>query len=311
MAVPDNTYTTALGVLNNREDLSSTIYMIAPVDAPFSKRIGGVPATATKHEWGTQTLDAGTDDYYSEGDTTAAEALTPTVRLYNTCQIQKKVFAISGSEEKVKKGGDMQSEIDRQTALKMQEHAKNIEVMMFSGIRSDTEPRRSRGALNWTTTNLGKATDATLQANGTVTGGTARPLTQTIVLEQMQNAFTQGGAVDTLYGAPFQAQQIAAWVDDGNTRRNVDGKTLVNSVEVYDSPYGLVAVKKHRNMPTDVLFGADHRYWKKATLRPTFREALAKAGDSFPFHIITEHCLEACNEAASFRITSLTTSANA
>lgn len=310
MAVDTNVYTTTLGASNNREDLSDTIYMIAPVDTLFSSKISQVPATAVKHEWQTQALAAGTDDYNTEGDTTAAEALTPTVRLYNTCQIQKKVFNISGTEEKVKKGGAMQSEIDRQTALKMKEHAKNIEAMSLSGIRADADPRRSRGALNWCTTNLGKADDATLQADGTVTGGTARPLTEDLVLTQLQNTFTQGGSVDTLYGAPYQKKQIALWVNTGNTRRNVDEKKLTNSVDVYDGPFGLMAVKAHRNMPTNVLFGADHAYWKKAVFRPTFREALAKNGDATPFHIITEHCIEACNEAASFRITNLTTSDN-
>jgi hypothetical protein len=197
-AVPDNTYTTSTGASNNREDLSDEIYIIAPVDTLFSSKIGEVKATGIKHEWQTQAIAAGTDDYHAEGDTTAAEALTPTVRLYNTCQIQKKVFSISGTEDEVKKGGKMQSEIDRQTALKMMEHAKNIEVNAMSGIRADNDPRRSRGALNWTTTNLGKADDAVLNADGTLTGGTARPLTEAMVKEQLQNVFTQGGNVDTI-----------------------------------------------------------------------------------------------------------------
>jgi hypothetical protein len=306
MTVPANTYTTALGVANNREDLSAEIYMIAPVDTLFTSKIGSVTATATKHEWSTQALAAGADDYHSEGDTEANEALTPTVRLYNTCQIQKKLFAISGTEDKVKKGGAVQSEIDRQTALKMKEHAKNIEVTFFSGIRSDSEPRRSRGALNWTTTNLGKAAAATLNADGTVTGGVARALTETLVKEQLQNAFTQGGSPDCLYVGPFQKSAISAWADTGNNRKSLEKKTLVNSVDVYESDFGIIAVKPHRNMPTDVVFGCDHQYWKKATLRPTTRTPLAVTGDSTPFQILTEHCLEACNEAASFRITNLT-----
>lgn len=48
-AVPDNAYTTTLGASNNREDLSDTIYMIAPVDSLFTSKISTTPATATKH----------------------------------------------------------------------------------------------------------------------------------------------------------------------------------------------------------------------------------------------------------------------
>jgi hypothetical protein len=310
--IPTNTYTTLTtgASRNNKEDLSNEIYMISPVDSMISGKIRKVKATGTKHEHQIQTLAAGTDDYNYEGDDTAAEALTPTTRPYNTCQIQKKVFRISGTEEVVKKGGAMQSEIDRQTALKLKEHSKNIEVMTVSGIRQDTDPRRSRGIANWCTTNLGKADDAVLNADGTITAGTARPLTEQLVKDQLQNTYTQGGAVDTIYGGTFQKQQISDFVNDGSNRtRNVDKKTLINSIDVYDSDFGLVAVKAHRNMPTSILLGLDHNYWAMATLRKTFREALAKSGDSHPFHIITEHCVEACNEASSFRISDLTTSA--
>lgn len=310
MTVPANTYTTTLGVLNNREDLSNDVYMIAPVDTLFSSKIASTQATNVKHEWQTQALAAGTDDYHNEGDSEAAEAVTPTVRLYNTCQIQKKIFSISATEEKVKKGSAIQSETDRQTALKTKEHGKNIETMFLSGIRADTDPRRSRGALNWCTTNLDKAADATLNADGTVTGGTARPLTEDLVKTQLQNAFTQGGSPDTIYGSPYQKQQISQWVNTGNNRRSVDAKVLTNSVDVYESDFGLIAIKPHRNMPTTAILGVDHQYWKKAILRPTFREQLAKVGDSTQYHIVTEHCVEACNEAASFRITNLTASIN-
>jgi len=272
--------------------------------------VGSLGAESNSKEWQTQALAAGADNYNSEGDNTAAEAITPTVRLYNTCQISKKVFNISGTEEKVKKGGAMQSEIDRQTALKMKEHAKNLEVTAFSGVRADADPRRSRGVLNWCTTNLGKADDAVLEADGTITGGTARPLTEDLIKTQLQNAFTQGGNIDTIYGAPFQKVQISGFANTGNNRRNVEEKTLKTSVDVYESDFGIIAIKPHRNMPTTVIFGCDHQYWKKAVLRPTFREQLAKQGDATPFHIVTEQCIEACNEASSFRIVNLTATIN-
>ena len=49
MAVADNTYTTTLGISNNREDLSDTIYQIAPVDTLLTSKISTVPATNVKH----------------------------------------------------------------------------------------------------------------------------------------------------------------------------------------------------------------------------------------------------------------------
>jgi hypothetical protein len=51
MSVPNNTYTTLTSGAsnNNREDLSDTIYQIAPVDTLFTSKISQVPATNTKH----------------------------------------------------------------------------------------------------------------------------------------------------------------------------------------------------------------------------------------------------------------------
>lgn len=308
MSAPTNTYATAAAI-GQREDLSDMIYNIAPVDTLFSSKIANVVANAIKHEWQTDTLAAASTNAQLEGDTTAAAAAVPTIRLSNTCQIMKKVFAVSGTLEKVKKAG-RQSEIDYQTALKMKELAKDVEYGMLQAVEATSDPRQMDGALNRTITNLDKASDATLNADGTVTGGTARPLTEDLIKGQLQNAFTQGGDVDTIYVAPFNKQQISNFVNTGNTRRFVEEKKLTNSVDVYESDFGMIAIKPHRNFPTSVAFGVDHKYWKKATLRPTFREQLAKVGDATSYHIVVEHTLEDSQQASSFRITNLTTSVN-
>jgi len=308
MSAPTGTFATA-SAIGVREDLADMIYNIAPVDTMFSSKIGAVTAGQTKHEWQTDTLPAAGSNAQLEGDTTAAASIVPTVRLSNTCQIQKKVFAISGTLEKVKKAG-RQSEIDYQTALKTKALAKDIEYAFLQAVQSTSDPRQMQGALNWVQTNLDKASDAVLNADCTITGGTARPLTEDLLKGQLQNAYTQGGDIDTIYVGPFNKQQISQFVNTGNTRRFVEEKKLINSVDVYESDFGMIAIKPHRNFPTSVLFGVDHKYWKKATLRPTFREMLAKVGDATTYHIVVEHCVEASNEAASLRITNLTTSVN-
>ena len=307
MGAPANTFASA-SAIGIREDLSDMIYNIAPVDTMFSSKIGAVSATATKHEWQTDTLAAAGANAQLEGDDTAASAVVPTVRLSNTCQIQKKVFQISGTLEKVKKAG-RQSEIDYQTALNSKSLAKDIEYAFLQAVQATADPRQMDGALTRTITNI-DINDAVLNGNGTVTGGTNRPLTEDIVKNQCQNAYTQGGDIDTIYVGPYNKQQISNFVNTGNTRRFVEEKKLINSVDVYESDFGMIAIKPHRNFPINVAFGVDHKYWKKATLRPTFREMLAKTGDSTKYHIVVEHTIEACNQLASFRITNLTGSVN-
>jgi hypothetical protein len=307
MSLPANTYLTTAAV-GQREDLSDMIYNIAPVDTLFSSKIAAATATGIKHEYQTDTLAAAGANAHSEGEDADAGAIVPTVRLSNTCQIQKKIVQVSGTLEKVKKAG-RQSEIDYQVALKMKELAKDVEYAFLQAVESTGDPRQMDGALNRVITNLDK-NDGTLNADGTVTGGTARPLLEDIVKGQLQNAFTQGGNIDTIYVAPYNKAQISGWVSTGNTRRFVEEKKLINSVDVYESDFGMIAIKPHRNFPTSVAFGVDHKYWKKATLRPTFKELLAKTGDSTKYQILVEHTIEDCQQASSFRITNLTTSVN-
>ena len=54
---------TAIG---QREDLSNTIYSIAPTETPVVSSIGKTKATATLHEWQTDTLAAAPMDANGE-----------------------------------------------------------------------------------------------------------------------------------------------------------------------------------------------------------------------------------------------------
>ena len=115
-----------------------------------------------------------------------------------------------------------------------------------------------------------------------------------------------------------ECNRVKIWSDPtGNRRRQAELETtcpMLNRASVtkvvYESDFGMIAIKPHRNFPTSVAFGVDHKYWKKATLRPTFREQLAKVGDATTYHIVVEHTLEDSQQASSFRITNLTTSIN-
>ena len=69
---------TAIG---QREDLSNTIYNIAPTETPVVSSIGKTKATATYHEWQTDTLLAASAAGLKEGDDAAGASDTPTTRV--------------------------------------------------------------------------------------------------------------------------------------------------------------------------------------------------------------------------------------
>jgi len=309
MAVPTGTFKT-YEAIGRREDLSDSIANISPVDTLFYSGIAEVGADQTLHEWQTDALAAAAANASLEGGDATYTSVTPTVRLSNTCQIQEKSFIVSGTQEKVKKAGRT-SELAYQTAKFSKELAKDIEYAFLREVAvtgDATTARKMKGALNHTTTNLSKATDATLNADGTVTGGTIRPLDETLVQTTRQNIFTAGGDPNVILCGPFQKQQFSKFANTNNYRRPVEADKLTNTVDVYVDDFGMLQIKPHRNMPTDVVFIPDMNYWKKATLRPTFRTQLAKTGDNIKYQILCEHTLEARAENASGRITNLTTS---
>ena len=86
MALPNNTFTTfdAVGI---REDLSDVIYDISPTETPFASSLARVAATATTHEWQTDSLAAATVQAYLEGDDATADARIATSRPNNDTQI--------------------------------------------------------------------------------------------------------------------------------------------------------------------------------------------------------------------------------
>lgn len=312
MTVPANTFKTYESI-GNREDLSDVITNISPVDTLFYSQLSEDGGKSVTKEWQTDSLAAAGANAQLEGDDSDAEAASPTVRLNNTMQIQKKTLRVSGTQESIAKSGGAAgrpSELGYQTAKKAKELAKDVEYAFLREVQVTGDAgtaRKMKGALNWTTTNLDKAEDATLQANGTVTGGTARPLTETLVQNVRQNIFTAGGDPKVIYCGPFQKRQFSAFVGTSNYRRPVEEKKLVNTVDVYVDDYGMLQIKPHRNMPTDVVFIPDMAYWKKATLRAIKREELAQTGDSTLYHLIGEHTVVAKAENASGRITNLTT----
>ncbi len=81
MATPADTVST-YDAIGNREDLSNMIYDISPTQTPFISGISRESATATNHEWQTDSLATASDsNAVIEGEDATTTATNPTVRL--------------------------------------------------------------------------------------------------------------------------------------------------------------------------------------------------------------------------------------
>jgi hypothetical protein len=115
-----------------REDLQNTIFMLTPEDTPFLSNIGRDKASATKHEWQTDTLAApDTANAQIEGDEYVYADRAPTVRVGNFTQISRKPVLVAGTLEAVDKAGRA-SEIKYQSIKAGKELKKDQEAIILA-----------------------------------------------------------------------------------------------------------------------------------------------------------------------------------
>ena len=314
--MPGDTTLKTFGATGLREDIVEEIAILSAVDALFYNEIGTSPCNARKHEFLTDVVQLPNSNKQVEGGVPTIAASQQPVKLYNNIQIQDDSFAISDTSQAVKTVGNSGG-YDYQKALKMKHIIGDVEYAFLREVRADGDdsgPVASsmRGGLNWTITNLNKAGDAVLNADGTVTGGTGRPLDKTIITSVLQSIFNSGGAGDgkmmTAYCGGFQKTQFDAIAATSNNRRAIEKDTVDDKVDLYITSFGTVKARVNRTMPTDVFWIGDLAYWKKATLIPIGVTQLAKdSRNRDVFHMTVQHTLEARNEKTAGRITNLTT----
>ncbi len=312
-AVPSNTMTT-YDLTGNREDIANEISIITPIDSPFYHSIGTTNVSAMKHEFMTDAIETPGQNKALIGSDPTIEASEQPTKLYNMVQLQEKSFSIADSAAAVNTVGNSGG-YDYQKALKMKALVGDIEWAFLREVRADgaagVEPSM-RGLLNWITTNLDKAADATLNADGTVTGGTARELTRDLIKGVMQNIYAAGGGgmnkTMTAYCGSVQKDKFDGFAATGNNRRAIAKDQVDDKVDLYVTSWGTVKAEIHRTMPTDVFVIFDPTYWKKATLIPVGVQELARSSRSNrKFHMTVQHTLESKNELSAGRICNLST----
>jgi hypothetical protein len=297
-----------------REDITNEISIITPIDSPFYHLIGSAPVTAMKHEFMTDAIRApGSNKALIGSDPTMGTAQQPT-KLFNYVQLQEESFTIADSSEAVTTVGNSGG-YDYQKALKMKALVGDIEwafLREVAAVGSAGVAPTMKGLLNWLTTNLDKAADATLNADGTVTGGTARELTKELFRSAMQNVFSSGGGGQgktmTAYMGSVQKDKFDAFASTGNNRRTINKDTVDDKVDLYITSWGTIKAELHRTMPTDVVVIFDPAYFKKCTLVPVGVIELARSSRSNrKYHMTVQHTLESKNELSGARITNLST----
>lgn len=311
MAAPSNTTTTLVSV-GNREDLENVIYRVVAEETPFTSNIGKDKATATYHEWQTETLAAAdpTNAALEGDDVGTLDAPNLTTRIGDRTQIFRKTGGVSMTQEEVNKAG-RDSELARQKLLKGKEVARDVEARMIGNFASNVEagatPRRSAGALAWLTSNVSRGAGGSSGgfSGGNVaaaTNGTQRTFTEALVKGVLATAFGNGGKPSQAYMGATHKQQFSAFTGIADIRATVSGKsqaTIYGAADVYVNDFGDLTLIPHPYGLTRDFLAIDPEYWAIGTLRPMKTVPLAKTGDNERFLMTAEKTLISRNERSS------------
>jgi hypothetical protein len=322
MAQPSNTFET-YDAVGNRETLADQIYLITPDETPFLSMIGKKSVEGVHPEWQTDTLaNPDPNNNQPEGNDWIFQAVVPTTRVGNYCQISDKRISISGTQDVVSKAG-RKSEMAREIAKKGQELKTDMEVTLISnqassaGAGNAASNRKLGGMRAWLATNdllgAGGASGGFNTTTGLVdaaTNGTQRALTKALLDSAISAAYVAGGNPTTLMLSPYAKTVFSTFMSDANvapqrfeTPKNSQ-TTIVAAADAYLSDFGTLAVVPNRQMAragatiARNAFLIDPSMAKLGTLRDIHREDPAKTGDQEKKVLLVEYTLVVNNEAA-------------
>lgn len=313
----------AFQAIGNREDLEDLIYNIAPTDTPFMKMAGRGKAKAVFHEWQTDTLNtAVATNAAIEGDDATNTSVTPTVRLGNYCQIAQYAFGISGTQQVtdsagrkdelayqlVKYGKTLKRDMETQIT---QNKASNAGGSGSARISASVESWLSS---NWTSLGSGGSPSSSGFQSGIVqapvdnsTQGTVSEAAVKAIIRACWNA---GGDPRVIMTGPFNKTKASAFAGIATQYKdnNNGPATIIAAADVYVSDFGEHKIVPNRFNRDRTLLVLDMDYWDIAYLRPFTQYPLAKTGDADRRQLLCEYTLVSKNQAASGKVSDLTTS---
>ena len=322
MAQISNTFET-FDAVGNREELADKIYRITPAETPFLSLIGHSPVSTTHPEWQTDSLATpDTDNNQPEGNDWTYDAVDPTTRVGNYCQISEKTIIISATQEKTDTAG-RKSDLAYQTVKKGRELKTDQEVILLSNQASSAgsgngATNRKLGAFRaWIATNDdidgGGSSGGYNSGTGVVdaaSNGTQRAFTKQIMDDVILSTYNAGGMPTTVMVSPYVKTVFSKFLDDANVvalraSAEAGGKnTIIASAEVYKSDFGSMMVVPNRQMAragatiARNAFFIDPSKVKLGVFRDIKRHKPAKTGDAEKRVLNTEYTLLVSNEAA-------------
>ena len=300
----------------NREDLSNSIYNIDPFDTPILSMARRRNVKNRTFDWQTEFLPVvDPNNAQIEGFELVRSVSTPTVRLTNVTQISKRDATVTGSQEASDAAGKG-SEMGHQMAMASKVLKSDIEAILSSrqarNDGADGVARKTEAIAHW----LGRATDKSAAAAGAVIGVTAGlpvlatdafaavagasqvALTETMVGDAMQKAYTNGAKPDQMVVPPGIKRTVSTFEGRGISQVLVGKTEVVATVDVIATDFGRIKVMPSLWMPGDTSLILDADYLAVGYFRNFRTIPIAKIGDAETRLILAEWGVEMRNPLA-------------
>ena len=224
---------------NRLEDVLRTVVQVTPYDTPFLSYTPKTRAYNTLHEWPEDTLTTRADNAVIEGASFSYGTVTAPSRITNVAQIFEKTYNVSSTERWVR-GAGVNDQFSYQEMKAVKELSTDVEHALLRGSRATgnaSVARRLAGMLNFVTTN------STAVASGTT-------LTESFFNGMLEDCWSAGGDPDCVYTGARLKRVISTYTAGVTKNIEASGNKVINSVETYESDFGLVKLKLSRDMPT-------------------------------------------------------------
>lgn len=283
-----------------REDLLDIITNLSPTENQLATGLQKSKARSSVHSWLVDSYDATTtssaDKKEVEGaDYGAGDVVNPT-RKTNYTQIIKQDWKVSGTEQAADHAG-MQNPKAYHMAKSMVHWKSKLEWSLLNGVAAAGNASTARemgGIFDQVTTNK--------IANAAVA------FTETLMNDYFGQVWgTSAKAPDAVYVGATAKRVISGFTAGATKNINSSDKRLINTIDVYESDFGVVKLFLHRFI-NDVLAAADtgniailrEDTWAIANLREPNNFDAPTGGDYVKGAILGETTLEGRYEKANF-----------
>ena len=296
----------------DREQLSDVIYNISPQTTPFMSSIGKNTIKNVVFDWQTENLPTPSGAGNLEGFELSRSASTATTRVSNVAMISKRDATVTGSQQSSDPAGK-KSEMAHQLAIMSKALKRDMETALCQkGAKTTgnaTTARVTGGFESWITSNASRGTNGAAAGGGAApTDGTQRALTEALLKDVLQSAFSNGGEPSLAICGPVNKQKISGFTGRASARQMIDANTVEASVSIYASDFGELKIVPSNFSRERSLLLVDPDFAKVSYLRDFQTVDIATIGDAETKMIVVEYGLEVSNEAANGVVADLTTS---